>query len=250
MTCIETGKVWAGAREVTAVVTELLGLDERQFRQTMMIARGDFLRILHARSDERECIFEEIFGTQLYARIADEVTVRWKAVREERQALLNGYEQLFGAMQLDDGESEDAAVLSFQFAPDRASEAAEALGRRCENDDAQLMTLDGELERVATARSQAQERLNTGRMVNDGLERLATAEAVLAAEKERATRSGWKICGPTRRSCADAGRAGSAWRWTMRRRRRRRATRAPTSCRRNASGWPPTLRSIGTRCGG
>ena len=185
MTCIETGQVWAGAREVTAAVTELLGLDERQFRQTMMIAQGDFLRILHARSDERERIFEEIFGTQLYARIADEVTARWKAARDERQALLTGYEQLFGAMQLDGEDSEDAAVLAFQSAPDRAAEATEALGGRCETDDARLKALDEALERAAAARSQAQERLSTGRMVNDGLDRLAAAEAGLSAEEAR-----------------------------------------------------------------
>ena len=69
MFCAETGETWDGVKEVTQAVTGLLGLDETQFRQTMMIAQGDFLRILHATSAERERIFEEIFGTQLYDRI-------------------------------------------------------------------------------------------------------------------------------------------------------------------------------------
>ena len=101
MICEQTGQIWTGAGEVTAAVEELLGLDERQFRQTMMIAQGDFLRILHATSIERERIFEEIFGTQLYDRIERSITQRWKLARDARAEARLKYEQLFGAMRLD-----------------------------------------------------------------------------------------------------------------------------------------------------
>jgi exonuclease SbcC len=40
------GSVLSGATNVTNAVTELLGIDCRQFRQTSMIAQGEFLNLL------------------------------------------------------------------------------------------------------------------------------------------------------------------------------------------------------------
>ncbi|MBQ9952504.1 MAG: SMC family ATPase [Clostridia bacterium] len=180
MLCAETGEVWDGAREVTQAVTELLGLDERQFRQTMMIAQGDFLRILHATSIERERIFEEIFGTQLYDRIEREITQRWKTARDARRDALLKYDQIFGAMRLTEA---DAELLSLREAPDRAEDAAALLEERCAEDGKVLKALGKECDGAEAALKAAQEKLSTGRMVNEGIDRLAKTEAeLLAAE--------------------------------------------------------------------
>lgn len=182
MTCAETGEIWDGAREVTQAVTELLGLDDRQFRQTMMIAQGDFLRILHATSIERERIFEEIFGTQLYDRIEKEVTQRWKAARDARRDALLKYDQIFGAMRL--GES-GGDILELREAPDRAEEAVALLDARCKADAKQQKSLEKELEAAEAARKAVQEKLSTGKMINDGVDRLAKTEAELAQTEAR-----------------------------------------------------------------
>lgn len=185
MVCAESGEVWDGAREVTQAVIELLGLDEKQFRQTMMIAQGDFLRILHAKSDEREKIFEEIFGTQLYDHIERCVTERWKGVRDARRETMLRYEQLFGSMKLDAQREGEAAILAFSGAPDRADEAAEAFRALCEADSEELQRLNGEAEIADALRMKAQEVLQTGRMMNFALDRLAEARRQLAFENRR-----------------------------------------------------------------
>lgn len=176
MTCAETGEVWDGASIVTQAVTELLGLDAQQFRQTMMIAQGDFLRILHASSIERERIFEEIFGTQLYDRIEREITQRWKTARDARRDALLKYDQIFGAMRLgEDGEP----IYELREAPDRAAEAVTLLDERCKADAKQLKSLEKEIEKVEADRKAAQEKLSTGQMINDGLSRLVKTKAEL-----------------------------------------------------------------------
>lgn len=58
--------VATGFRDVTAKITELLGINYRQFKQIAMIAQGEFLELLLADSKERSDIFRRVFGTELY----------------------------------------------------------------------------------------------------------------------------------------------------------------------------------------
>ncbi len=66
MRCQETGQTWFGQQEVNAKVNELLGLTQDQFTQTVMIAQGDFLKILNAPSDVRKQLFQKLFNTGFY----------------------------------------------------------------------------------------------------------------------------------------------------------------------------------------
>ena len=61
------GRVVTKSRDVTAAIVSLLGLECSQFTQIAMIAQGDFLRLLYARTEERSAIFREIFHTKAYA---------------------------------------------------------------------------------------------------------------------------------------------------------------------------------------
>ena len=63
------GRVISGYAQVTQAVTELLGIDWRQYKQISMLAQGEFLQLLTAGSDERGMIFRKVFGTQRYASI-------------------------------------------------------------------------------------------------------------------------------------------------------------------------------------
>lgn len=74
-------------REVTRAVTELTGLDYRQFTQIAMIAQGDFQRLLFAGTEERGRIFRQIFHTGLYQELQNRL-------KEEAKRRLEAYEEL------------------------------------------------------------------------------------------------------------------------------------------------------------
>ena len=79
------GTILQGSSEVTRRIQELLRLDYRQFKQLSMIAQGEFARLLSAPPTEKTRIFREIFGTDLYEKMA--VTLKGKASAAYRQVM-------------------------------------------------------------------------------------------------------------------------------------------------------------------
>ena len=58
-------------KRVSEKVTELLGIDANQFGQIVMLAQGDFEKLLTEGTKERTVIFRKIFGTDMYQRFQD-----------------------------------------------------------------------------------------------------------------------------------------------------------------------------------
>jgi len=76
---------------VTKAVTELMGLDYKQFTQIAMIAQGDFQKLLIAGTADRGEIFRQIFHTEIYQtlqmRLRDEERRRRKDYDELRRSI-------------------------------------------------------------------------------------------------------------------------------------------------------------------
>ena len=87
MQALEGGQEYFGPVEVNAKVHELLGLTQDQFTQTMMIAQGDFLKILNASSDERKLLFQKLFNTSMYEKLQRQLQEMNSAANKEREAL-------------------------------------------------------------------------------------------------------------------------------------------------------------------
>lgn len=84
--CVREGKIYAGTDEVTARVREIVGLEHLQFSRTVMIAQGEFLKILNAEHEERNGMLQKLFHTAIYERATEELRKRcslMKAAREE-----------------------------------------------------------------------------------------------------------------------------------------------------------------------
>ncbi len=78
------GSLFPGSlTKINHKIEEIIGLNVKQFTQTAMLAQGDFIKLLHASSEDRKEIFAKIFDTEIYESIEQETAKRAKAVNIE-----------------------------------------------------------------------------------------------------------------------------------------------------------------------
>ena len=70
---------------VNARVTEILGLDEKQFRQIVMLAQGEFRKFLESKSDAREQILGKLFDNRIYVDFQNRLKIAAEDLRRERE---------------------------------------------------------------------------------------------------------------------------------------------------------------------
>lgn len=92
------GHIVTRSKEVTKAVTELLGIDKNQFTQIAMIAQGDFLRLLYAKTEERSRIFREIFHTKTYMFLQERLKNESNALRQQCEESSKSIEQYRGGI--------------------------------------------------------------------------------------------------------------------------------------------------------
>lgn len=77
------GSIFPEKQKVTdAKIEEIVGLTAEQFTQIVMIAQGDFLKLLYTKSDERKIIFSKLFRTGEFWRIQENLRRRSNAMDE------------------------------------------------------------------------------------------------------------------------------------------------------------------------
>lgn len=93
------GRALTKTKEVTAAITEIIGVDRNQFSQIAMIAQGDFRKLLVADTKERQDIFRKIFRTEPYQSIQFRIKSEFLAADKECEALQNSVRQYISGIQ-------------------------------------------------------------------------------------------------------------------------------------------------------
>ena len=184
------GRVVSKTKDVTRAVTELLGVDRERFSQIVMIAQGDFMRLITADTGVRGEVFRRLFGTErvrAFQQTLKEETARRKArldqTRERQRSLMAsadpGEDPDFGALvavpdplRFREFEALAEAALTRDTAEHGA--AAEALAAREETLGAREREL-GAAEQTAAAIAEAKR-----------LEALLPAQTAAAEEADAA----------------------------------------------------------------
>ncbi len=78
-----------GKARVDNAVRELLGVSFKQFKQIAMIAQGEFLKLLNARTDERTEILRSIFMTEKYQKLTGWLKTEMDQAESDRKDAKN-----------------------------------------------------------------------------------------------------------------------------------------------------------------
>ena len=81
------GNVISGQSKVTNAIQELLGIDKEQFSQIVMIAQGDFQKLLMEDTETRQEIFRKIFKTDYYRELQQQLLENEKQLGMKRKEI-------------------------------------------------------------------------------------------------------------------------------------------------------------------
>ena len=84
-------KIIVGVKNVDTKIEEILGINEKQFKQIAMLAQGEFLKILFAESKDRTEVFRRIFDTGIYNLITRKLGEKQKKSKEELKQSQNSF---------------------------------------------------------------------------------------------------------------------------------------------------------------
>lgn len=199
------GQVLTKIQEINRAVTELLGVSREQFSGIVMIAQGDFRKLLLADTRERQKIFRELFCTNRYQLLQNAL----EEARKEAAAACEDAEKSM-AQYLSELKCAPESVLGEETALAREgkmlpTETIELIGKLLQEDMAEedrllreLEQLRAGLERINAEIGRAQERQRTEQELSEirkkleelksegekYKERLAAAKAVLPKKEE------------------------------------------------------------------
>ena len=104
------GRVITKPKDVTAAVTEIMGVNREQFCQIAMIAQGKFRDLIEKGTTERQKIFREIFRTAPYQQVQDILKEKYRALERECETLRESVKQYIQGILWNKDVSEETPV--------------------------------------------------------------------------------------------------------------------------------------------
>ena len=159
------GRVIDSLTQADERLREILGIDCEQFRKIVMLAQGEFLKLLEAPSRDKMVLFRRIFGTDQYDRFTE-------LLQEERRELEQQLGESSRRMERLAQQLRDLGETALEGLPEPASLPHEALA--------------GAAEKALAERRRRAEALEEGiRGTEKAMAELALPEARALAEKFR-----------------------------------------------------------------
>ena len=190
------GRIVSGDKDVTAEVTQLLGIDKDQFMQIAMIAQGDFLKLLLADTPARKKILSSIFRTQNYdlleQELKNEAREAWKLYDDYQKSILKYVEDVDPSVDEETTAIWESEVLSGGKTTEEIlaliGEMLEADSFELEKKEAESRSLKEEAARLNSqiATAQATQK-NRGVLKEDEKRRVVLDGEKLELEKQKET---------------------------------------------------------------
>lgn len=100
----------SNTRKVNEEVQNLLGIDKNQFSQIVMIAQGDFSKILTADGNDREKLLRNIFNTDIYQQLQERLKADTSQLEKKHENNLATAKNALQDINLNDQEQSDKVL--------------------------------------------------------------------------------------------------------------------------------------------
>ncbi|WP_302626679.1 SMC family ATPase [uncultured Eubacterium sp.] len=165
-------------KEVTKAVEELVGLDREQFSQVAMIAQGDFLKLLLAKTEDRIKIFRQIFNTTPYKGLQDKLKAESKSLHDkydEQKRIINQY--LSGIRYNSDSEAgkeaEQIAASGLQY---EIQDILEVLVKLIKEDKQALFLTNKKVGKIENSIARVDEKIGQAKKIQSAMIQKKEAE--------------------------------------------------------------------------
>lgn len=194
------GRLITKQREVDQAIRALLGVNREQFMQIAMIAQGNFMKLLLASTEDRKAIFRQIFKTQRFQKVQEQLKYDAGVLNEQCSNVRNSLKQYIDGIVTDgtDSLSMEAAMLKADKRPasdaiallekliDQDEKAEKSLEQRKEELNLELETLNGILGKIESQEKTKQAILYNQKRLAEEQQRWSSLKEALNAEQERA----------------------------------------------------------------
>lgn len=146
------GMILEKKEAVRSMIQSLIGLDREQFSQTVMIAQGDFLKILNADSGERMKLFQKLFSTARYQRFQELLKEEFQNAKSLTEQIDTQIMQAYAGIQVPEAFAAQSPLADAVKDPIHAAAAAETLAHYCEITAAELAQCNADLMRCTAGK--------------------------------------------------------------------------------------------------
>ena len=129
------------------IQNDIIKLTADQFRQTMMLAQGEFLRLLHAKADDREKLLRTLFGTENFNQLEKRLKEMRDRLKQDVDKTQTAIRQYAEGIRCEDAPDKMAKITEYAKAGNTRDLLLEtdALIRA---DEAALKTLAGQKDGI------------------------------------------------------------------------------------------------------
>lgn len=139
------GNVITRQREVNEKIRDIMGIDRKQFLQIAMIAQGDFLKLLLAPTEERIKIFRQIFKTDFYQNLQENLKIEAKKLNDQCSEINHRIRQYIDGIDADESCGLFDDVVKAKDGTLNAAETIELLQKLNGSDNACREELNGKI---------------------------------------------------------------------------------------------------------
>lgn len=183
-------------KETDEKLVEILGLTKGQFMQVAMIAQGEFMELLRAKSDEKKVIFRKLFNTEPYQRIVEELGQRRKEKQQEIAVIRTECQTEAGHIEIPETyeraeavrEIKEKVIRSERFLVTDMEQLLAELQLLCAYLQRKQQEIEAQVQAAEQERNQTQEKFAKAEQLLQAFVQLEQAKAVLDECKEQAER--------------------------------------------------------------